>query len=98
MVESRTKIQMPQGTVDAFIVPIEATYERTTEVDLEDGSKIRVRSVVQNIYRLDGKYDDEGNPIYVANVTNTLSTTFLPPKLRRPVIMLPTNANFKHNA
>jgi len=52
--------------LDKEIVEIEETIHEPWNVyELENGEKIKLKIVVKNIYRIKGKYDEEGNPYYV---------------------------------
>jgi hypothetical protein len=51
--------------VDAVPVQIEDSTERWNEYTLEDGSRVRLKQVISEFYRVEGRQDVEGNPIYV---------------------------------
>jgi hypothetical protein len=42
---------------------------------VEDGTVLRVKLVATEVVRLDGQYDQEGNPIYMVNSTNVLAVS-----------------------
>ena len=67
----KKKVQLPDGSsVDATIIPFRGDVEHWNEYLLDDGSLLRMKSVVTEVARLDGQYDAEGNLIYVVNSTN----------------------------
>ena len=45
-------------------VPITSRKELPAEYELEDGSFLRIAAPVTTVYRLDGEWDSEGNPLY----------------------------------
>jgi len=72
---ARTKrIQLQDGSyIDAEIVPFRGDVEHWNEYLLDDGTVLRMKSIVREVVRLDGHYDAEGNPAYIvdsANVTH----------------------------
>ena len=50
---------------DATEVDVTDSTDRWCEFRLEDGSVIRAKPLIQSFVRVDGAYDQEGNPIYV---------------------------------
>jgi hypothetical protein len=67
-------VQLPGvGDVEAEIIPFRGDVEHWNEYLLDDGTVVRMKAVVTEIARVDGHYDQEGNPAYVvfsANVTH----------------------------
>jgi hypothetical protein len=49
---------------------------------LDDGSVVRVKLVVTEIFRVVGQYDPIGNPSYIVNSTNVMNVSS-PDELRR---------------
>lgn len=47
--------------------------EPWSEIKLADGSLIKMKQVVVEIWRVDGEYDNEGNPVYVVKSNNLLN-------------------------
>ena len=72
--ERKRKANLPGlGQVDVTEVGFRASGEHWNEYLADDGTVIRMKLVVTDIVRIDGKYDDEGNPAYwikSSNVTN----------------------------
>lgn len=56
-------------------MPFQTGGEHWNEYLVEDGSVLRVKLVATEIVRLDGQYDQEGNPIYMVNSTNVLAVS-----------------------
>ena len=59
------KVEFQGALHDA--VPIEANQssEHWNQYLLDDGSTLKLKAVVTNVYRLLGVYKDDGDPIYV---------------------------------
>ena len=73
MAERKVKFKLGDQEVDAWDVPFEST-ERWTEIKLEDGAVLRLKAVVSNVYRVEGKKDNQGNPVYAVKSTNAMVT------------------------
>lgn len=75
----------PQGPQikDCVFVDVVESRETPSKYTLEDGSMLTVRQVVQEIWRVEGEYDNENNPIYVIKATGIISVV-PDPKLKRP--------------
>ena len=54
-------------------VPIVDRREIPAEYRLEDGSIVRFATVATAVYRLDGQYDPEGNPVYIIKNGNVVT-------------------------
>ena len=78
----RVKINFNGQQVDAQLVEVTQGGERWNEYLLEDGTIMKVKLVLTNVYRAEGQYDAEGNPIYIVQSTNVLSVN-APEELRR---------------
>jgi hypothetical protein len=74
MAENKVKFKLGNAEVDAWDVPIQESTERWTEIKLEDGAVLRLKVVVSNVYRVEGRTDDQGNPMYAVRSTNALVT------------------------
>jgi hypothetical protein len=81
--EKKTKVQTPTGLVDATEVPVSESTERWTDVRLEDGSVIRLKAVVIGAARIDGQYDNDGNPLYTVKVNQVMVVASAPDHLRK---------------
>ncbi len=64
------KINFQGREVDATEIEFQTRKEDWNEYQLMDGSEIKMKLVVSVIFRIDGLYDDEGNPIYQIKSTN----------------------------
>ncbi|MDP3182580.1 MAG: hypothetical protein Q8M54_07140 [Desulfobaccales bacterium] len=81
--ERKTRINFGGREVDANEVGFKAIKEEWDEYQAEDGTVLRIRVVVSNVYRLD-EYDQDLNPIYVIKSGNVLSSS-VPENLKKGV-------------
>lgn len=78
------KIRLPNGVeVDGTELPFRASTEEWNEYLVDDGTVIRFRAVVTDIVRLEGNYDQEGQPLYLVNSQNIVKVS-APEDLRKP--------------
>ncbi|MDI9609868.1 MAG: hypothetical protein QXU31_08405 [Archaeoglobaceae archaeon] len=78
-----------KGTPSEFVPPIQeiAKKRRPTavkiraivgddwnEYELEDGSRIKIKTIVTKVLRLDGFYDAYGNPVYIIQSQMVVAT------------------------
>ena len=71
-------MKMPQinwrgKNVDALEVNFKDVREEWNIYRLEDGSEVKLKSVMTEIMRLQDEYDQEGNPIYIFKSTNIVN-------------------------
>ncbi len=80
----RRKVKIPFNgqDVDAELVDVSQTSERWNEYLLDDGTILKVKLVLTNVYRVTGQHDAEGNPVYILQSTNVVSTN-APENLRK---------------
>lgn len=85
------KLSLPDGrTVDVESVKITNHDDPPTFIDLEDGSRIRLRIDVLEVSRIHGMWDAEGNPAYHVRSANTMAVLDAPDHLRgKPTGFLP---------
>jgi hypothetical protein len=62
--ETKTTLKLLGKNVPVTEVPITSRKELPAEYELEDGSFLRIAAPVTTVYRLDGEFDAEGNPVY----------------------------------
>ena len=82
MGQNTVKIQFGGKQVDATPIDVNQAAEKWNEYLLEDGSVLKMKLVLKKVYRIEGQYDMEGNPIYAMQSTNVSSTTS-PSELKR---------------
>jgi len=68
------KVQSPISgrLVEAVQVDFEAVAEPSTTYTLSDGSVLKIRVTVKNAMRLEGEFDNGGNPVYVVTTDATM--------------------------
>lgn len=74
----KTKLVFQGQIVEAELIPVRSSQEGWSEYILEDGTVLRMKLVVTDVYRLEGIYDSDGNPIYHIKSTNAASA--IPPE------------------
>ncbi len=67
---------------EAVLVEANQSNEYWNQYLLDDGSVLKLKAVVTNIYRLLGAYNDTGEPIYVIKSGNIV-TANCPDNLKR---------------
>lgn len=83
MAERKRKVPGPDGReVDATVLSFNPSAEYWTEVLVDDGTVIKLKLVVTDVYRVDGAYDADDNPVYVVRSTNIVRVD-PPESLRR---------------
>ena len=83
MVDRKRKVTMPDGReVLAVEVPVQNSSEHWNEYLLNDGSVVRMKSVVTEVVRVEGEFDAQGNPVYLVQSTNIMSVS-APDELRK---------------
>ena len=87
MAERRTKIliQATGKMADGFDVPVEESSERWSEFKLEDGAVFRIKAALVSAVRIEGQYDQQGNPAYIMNITPVIAPIEIPESLRKKV-------------
>jgi len=66
------KIPYKGREVDAIEVDFQTRKEDWNEYQLMDGSTIKMKLVVSDIFRVPDEWDNEGNPVYVVRSNNVL--------------------------
>ena len=69
------KIPHKGREVDATEVEFQTRKEDWNEYQLMDGSVVKMKLVVSGVFRIDGLYDNEGNPVYQLKSTNVAAVT-----------------------
>ena len=66
------KINFRGQEIDATEVQFQTHKEEWNEYQLMDGSIIKMKTVVGEVFRIEDKYDNEGNPVYQVKSSNVL--------------------------
>lgn len=71
----RRKIPLgPGGPLkEAELMEIRQSNEHWNDYLLSDGTALKMKLVITEVWRIIGEYDDQGNPIYYARSTNILN-------------------------
>lgn len=72
------------GMVDGTELGFRSSGEYWNEYLIDDGTVVRLKVVVMDVVRVDGMYDDEGNPQYMIKSSN-LMVVSAPTELRREI-------------
>jgi len=81
---AKRKINVGGQEMMAEDVPFEAERESWNTYILEDGTTLKLKTVLAEVLRVDGVYDpNTGNPMYVVNANPVLSVN-APDKLKKP--------------
>lgn len=82
----KVQVPGPDGQLqDAVYVGIDESSEKWSEFTLEDGTILRAKMSIVSAARVDGQFDQDGNPMYVTKSHNIVSVVESPEKLRRKV-------------
>lgn len=73
----RRKISVGQGgpSKDAELVDVQKGDEQWSQYLLGDGSVVRLKPVVFEVWRVENEYDADGNPLYIVRSRNVLAVT-----------------------
>lgn len=87
MAERKLKVQLVPGgpSLDAVEISVDDSSEKWSEYKLSDGSRIRVKQVLMEVSRVDGQFDQEGNPLYVIKAQPVMAILEVPDKLKKKV-------------
>jgi hypothetical protein len=83
--ERKTRVLHNGKMVDGMEVQIEESNERWSEFKFEDGAIVRGKLSIISVVRIDGEYDQQGNPSYAINMAPTLAVVEVPERLRKKV-------------
>ncbi|MCX5694781.1 MAG: hypothetical protein NT014_06680 [Candidatus Omnitrophica bacterium] len=70
---NKIKINFGGEEVEALPIDINQTNEYWNQYLLDDGSVIKMKLVATKVLRVDNKFDQEGNPLYIIQSTNITS-------------------------
>jgi hypothetical protein len=69
----KIKINFGSEMVDATPVEIDQANEYFNQYFLDDKTVLKMKLVATKVFRIDDRYDQEGNPVYFVQSTNVLS-------------------------
>ena len=73
MANEKVTISMGGRQVQATPIDVNQSSEKWNEYLLEDGTVLKMKLILKKVFRVDGEFDDEGNPVYVMQSTNVTS-------------------------
>ncbi|MDO8662693.1 MAG: hypothetical protein Q7K98_05690 [Candidatus Omnitrophota bacterium] len=79
---NKVKINFGGEEMEATPVDINQTNEYWNQYLLDDGTVVKIKLVATKVLRVDSKYDNEGNPLYVIQSTN-ITAVNSPDNLKR---------------
>ena len=82
MANDKVMINLGGRQVEAVQIDVNQSNEKWNEYLLEDGTVLKMKLVLKKVLRVDGEYDQEGNPVYVMQSTN-VTTVNVPNPLKK---------------
>jgi hypothetical protein len=82
MPSRKRKVPFQGELVEATVMPFQVGGEHWNEYLVDDGTVVRMKLVATEIFRIDGQYDQMGNPLYVITTTNVTNVS-APDELRQ---------------
>lgn len=70
---NKVKLNLGGREVWGEVIPVQQAQEGWSQYLLADGSIVKMKVVVTDVFRVENEYDAEGNPIYYLKSTNVLS-------------------------
>lgn len=82
--DRKIKVAMADGTMsEGTEIPVVTAEEPWTKVELKDGAALRMKNVIISVIRLEGKFDQEGSPIYIVKAAQAVSVDYVPDELKK---------------
>ena len=79
----RRKINHKGQLKDAELIDVQQAREEWNQYLLADGSVVKLKIVVTEVWRIEGEYDADGNPIYQVRSGHVMVVN-APDTLRKP--------------
>ncbi|MBU4485149.1 hypothetical protein KKA47_06990 [bacterium] len=84
MDEKKIKVKLSDGTLKEGVdIVIDESNERWSEIKLKDGAVLRIKFSVIQIIKVEGEFDEQGNPVYVVKGAPMITVVSLPDELRK---------------
>jgi len=85
MAEKKTKVLSPltNKEVDGYIVDVEESVERWSDLKLSDGSTLRLKQVILQVVRIANEYDPNKNPLYLVQSSPIMAIGDVPDNLKK---------------
>lgn len=82
--KGKISVEPGQPPKDAVLMEVMKADEKWSVYDLDDGTQIRIRPAVIEVWRIENEFDADGNPAYVFRAQTMLSTLAPETLKRRP--------------
>lgn len=82
-IRRKITVQPGQPPKEAELIEVTNAQEQWNQYLLADGSVLKTKAVVTEVYRLVGEYDADGNPSYVLRSGGVLVVS-APDELKKP--------------
>lgn len=69
----KIKINLGPEVVEATPVEVNQASEYFNQYFLEDGTVLKMKLVATKVFRVEDRFDQEGNPVYFVQSTNVIS-------------------------
>ncbi|MFC1770051.1 hypothetical protein ACFLZI_03255 [Nitrospirota bacterium] len=66
-------VKGPNGPMDAVVLDVTSAQENWNTYLLEDGTVLKLKVVATEVARVEGHFDQEGNPLYMVKSTNVVT-------------------------
>ena len=83
MAHEKVMINFGGRQVQATPVDVNQSSEKWNEYFMEDGTVLKMKLVLKKVFKVEGEFDPEGNPVYVMQSTNVTSVS-APGNLKKP--------------
>lgn len=84
--ERKVTVPGPDGrALQGTDMEIEESSEKWIDLKVHDGTRIRIKTVVNQVIRLDDAWDQEGNPVYIVKSAPMISIISAPDYLKKKV-------------
>lgn len=75
----KKRLTLPSGeTVEGTFISVIESTERFTDIKLEDGTILKAKVSVAEVARMDGRWDDDGNPLYFVKSQTVITVAKTP--------------------
>ncbi len=75
-------VDTPEGPIEGTIVNVNSSSEHWNQYLLEDGTMLKLKCVLTEAFKADGKFDADKNPLYMVRTQNVL-TVISPDELKK---------------
>ena len=86
MPEKKVRVPFPTPTSpqrDGSEVQVSESNEKWSEFTLEDGTILRIKTSLVSAIRIDGEFDQEGNPSYALKMQPMIAVISAPERLKQ---------------